>query len=135
MRIEWVFGMRQFTLAQIAALDGYSWVTRPGYADGYPVFWMRPDGNLCGLHKLLFHWTVHVDLDWSGYKHRYCYRTDAAAIAAMDEWSGALGTEPDGWHKHPDTGRLQHDTHCEFEHGSPSYWFAKMRGYRYGHEA
>lgn len=39
------------------------------------------------------------------YTNRWCYQTIAAALAATHTWSGAPGTEPEGWHRHPATGR------------------------------
>ena len=63
-----------------------------------------PDGRFIGTMRLLFHWTIHVDIDPMGYwRERYCYATYEMAKRALDEWDG-LG-DPDYWHKHPDTGR------------------------------
>jgi hypothetical protein len=41
---------------------------------------------------------------WS-YTDRWCYRTATDAIAAASRWNGAVGTEPEGWHRHPRTNR------------------------------
>jgi hypothetical protein len=73
----------------------------------YRQFWTLPDGRLCGLLKLLFHWTVHVDIDPIGYGDRYCFITAELAIAAMDAWDG--NGDPLNWHKHPKTGRIRPD--------------------------
>lgn len=62
-----------------------------------------PDGRLCGVMKLLFHWTLHIDIDFVGYEDRYCYRTAPAAIEALMNWDGT--GDPVGWHRHPKTGR------------------------------
>lgn len=61
------------------------------------------DGRVCGVHRLLFHWTMHIDIDNYGYADSYCYRTREAAVAAMHKWSGE--GDPEGWHRHPKTGR------------------------------
>jgi hypothetical protein len=62
-----------------------------------------PDGRLIGVHRLVYHWTIHVDIDWSGYAERYCYDTYLVAKKAYDEWNGVGG--PEGWTRHPTSGR------------------------------
>jgi len=69
----------------------------------YVYFKTLPDGRLCGVGRLLFHWTLHVDIDPVGYADRYCYQTAAGAIAALTEWDGR--GDPVGWHRHVLTGR------------------------------
>jgi len=63
-----------------------------------------PDGRVCGVMKLLFHWTVHIDLTPWGYEDRYCFRTFADAVHSMESWDGN-GDLPGNWHRHPATGR------------------------------
>jgi hypothetical protein len=41
--------------------------------------------------------------DYFGYADRWCYRSEAAAFAALQAWDGT--GEPTGWIRHPDTGR------------------------------
>lgn len=43
-----------------------------------------------------------------GYTDRWCYATIAAAVDAARTWPGEVGTEPDGWHRHPVSGRRRH---------------------------
>jgi hypothetical protein len=47
------------------------------------------------------------------YEDRWCYMTKASALYAAVCWDGAPGTEPEGWHRHPVTGRRR-------ENGEPS---------------
>lgn len=61
------------------------------------------DGRICGVHRLLFHWTVHIDIDDTGYADRYCFATEELAVAALAKWDGVGDME--GWHRHPKTGR------------------------------
>lgn len=72
-------------------------------ADGYLMFWRHKRCGVCGLHRLLYHWTVHVGVSRTGYRERYCYYDGAAAIIAFDAWDGI--DDPVGWHRHPTTGR------------------------------
>lgn len=39
------------------------------------------------------------------YEDRWCYETVEDAQKAFDKWDGAYGTEPSGWHRHPNSGR------------------------------
>jgi hypothetical protein len=72
-------------------------------AEGYVDIRALPDGRLIGVFKLFFHWTMHVNIDWSGYEDRYCFATYELAKTAFDEWNGK--GDPAGWHKHVGTGR------------------------------
>lgn len=39
------------------------------------------------------------------YENRWCYNTYVEARTALESWDGAYDTEPQGWHRHPPTGR------------------------------
>lgn len=47
-----------------------------------------------------------------GYEDRWCYHGREAAIAALDAWDGA--GEPEGWHRHPSTGRRRDSAGAEY---------------------
>jgi hypothetical protein len=49
------------------------------------------------------------------YTDRWCYQSVTEAIAAAEAWvaAGPTQREPDGWHRHPPTGRRR-------PHGDPS---------------
>jgi len=72
-------------------------------AKAYVRFWHHDQRGVCALHRLLYHWTVHVGIDCVGYRERYCYDSPRVAIAAFDLWDGE--GDPIGWHRHPTTGR------------------------------
>ncbi len=42
----------------------------PEIAAGYQRFWTLPDGRLCGLRRLLYHWTVQLGITDAGYEDR-----------------------------------------------------------------
>jgi len=75
---------------------------RNGYTD-YRVF---ADGqeytNAC-LTRLMFTWAILADLDEWGYEDRWCFSSLAGAQLALAAWDG--NGEPQGWHRHPGTGR------------------------------
>lgn len=54
-----------------------------------------------------------------GYDDRWCYENMALAHKAFEEWDGAVGTEPQGWHRHPNTGRRRPDGTPESEYINP----------------
>lgn len=45
--------------------------------------------------------------DIYGFSDRWCYYTHKDAQNSLDAWDG-IG-EPDGWHRHPDSGRRRPD--------------------------
>jgi hypothetical protein len=69
----------------------------------YRAMGQLPDGRYCGIHRLLYHWTLHVDVHEMGYEERYCYETFEGAMMALMNWDGK--GDPEGWHRHPTTGR------------------------------
>lgn len=52
-----------------------------------------------------------------GYDDRWCYETKEAAEKAFEAWDG--NGEPDGWHRHPSTGRRRPGGDAAREYMSP----------------
>lgn len=67
-----------------------------------------PDGRLIGVKRLLFHWTLHIDIHEIGYEDSYCYTARDQAVEAMAAWDGS-GDPGGGWHRHPKSGRRRPD--------------------------
>lgn len=63
------------------------------------------DGSVACLMPLMFTCAIVSELDRHGYGDRWCYKSIEDAKAALDAWDGKDGTEPEGWHRHPSTGR------------------------------
>jgi hypothetical protein len=61
------------------------------------------------IKPLLFHWTMIVGQvgDYLTYDDRWCYADANAAKRGLRDWSGE--GDPDGWHRHPRTGRRRPD--------------------------
>lgn len=74
-----------------------------------------PDGRMIGVHQLLYHWTMHVDINEYGYEDRYCFWTRGLAVAAMETWDGT--GDPINWHKHPATDRIRNVITGEITYG------------------
>lgn len=62
-----------------------------------------PDGRFCGVHRLLMHWTVHIDIHDYGHEDRYCFATRELAETALSAWEGQ--GDMAYWHRHPASGR------------------------------
>jgi hypothetical protein len=80
-----------------------------GYAVAVPI---NDTGMWIGLHRLLFHWTMHIGVigDRQEYEDRYCYADYDRAMAGLVEWLGrGFEGEPKFWRKHPKTDRCRND--------------------------
>lgn len=75
----------------------------PNVLTHYDAIRDLPDGRTIGVTRLLFHYTMQIDIDSFGYADRYCFATKELAMKAFEEWSGV--GDPEGWHRHPSTGR------------------------------
>lgn len=77
----------------------------PGIED-YVATRILPDGRIIGAHRLMYHWTMHIDISEWGYEDRYCYMHLDDLLADLDSWDGK-GDPPGKWHKHPKTDRYR----------------------------
>lgn len=72
------------------------------------------DGTWLMVGRLLFHWTVRrgTFLDVTLELDRWCYRTEAGARSAFSIFPQGPppNYEPEGWYRHPPTGRFLHFT-------------------------
>lgn len=72
-------------------------------SQGYTHYRSFPNGRDACLNRLMFTWAILADMNPCGYGDRWCYHNEADAKAALDAWNGE--GEPQGWHRHPPTGR------------------------------
>jgi len=73
-----------------------------------PTFRVLGDGRIAWLRPFLF--TVAIvtaDFDDPGCNitNRWCYENMADAELALDRWNPKVEEEPQGWHRHPNSGR------------------------------
>lgn len=68
-----------------------------------------PDGTYGAVKPLIYHWTLIFGLigNTDNYEDQWCYATRDKAMQALKSWSGE--GDPDGWHRHPRTGRRRPD--------------------------
>lgn len=60
------------------------------------------------IHKFMFTWAIMTGLLWMPdiLEDRWCYSSLQCAAAALTEWgSRGYEGEPQGWHRHPKSGR------------------------------
>lgn len=77
------------------------------------------DGRWAGIVGFLFTHAVVVGKvgDINSYEDRWCYEGRTAAEAGLDAWDGT--GEPEGWHRHPLTGRRREHGDAETEYLAP----------------
>ena len=73
--------------------------------EGYTLLKVFEDGNISGILNLIYTCAIVSGLTKTGYENRWCYHDEISAIVALTNWDGEDGTEPDGWHRHPQSGR------------------------------
>ena len=55
------------------------------------------DDDLWGITPFIFTTAIIGDVDTWGYRIRYCYHSEADAVARLYAWDGT--GEPTGWHR------------------------------------
>lgn len=65
------------------------------------------EGRYIATHRLMYTHAIvtgHTK-DTVAYDDRWCYHDYASAKKAFEEWNPEITSEPNGWHRHPNTGR------------------------------
>jgi hypothetical protein len=78
-------------------------------------FIVMPSGELACVNRYLFTHAITYGISRDLFEDRWCYHTYADALTALIHWYKNFDAmpEPDGWHRHPSSGRRVHDGHCE----------------------
>lgn len=78
--------------------------------NGYVGACMLPDGRIAAVYPLAYTGAIitmtPAGIEF-GYEDRWCYHSVADALRALNRWDGT--GEPDGWHRHPTSGRRRED--------------------------
>jgi hypothetical protein len=72
-------------------------------ANGYMDYREFANGNDACITPLMFTCAILSGIEDWGYTDRWCYESYEKARAALYAWNGE--GEPQGWHRHPGTGR------------------------------
>jgi hypothetical protein len=90
------------------------------HLDDYFMVCIIGDNGHCGLMRLLCTTAIVGGINTGGYDDRWCYHTFQEAMEALDRWKDNPGdVEPDGWHRHPPSGRRRPDGNKDAEHVDP----------------
>jgi hypothetical protein len=75
-------------------------------------------GRFVTIHPFMFTQAIIIGfVGGFGYEDRWCYSTYDKARSALREWkSRDFMGEPEGWHRHPATGRRRPDGDKSREH-------------------
>lgn len=81
------------------------WLLKEGRVDAFR--WFPELGIYTATRRLLFHHTLFWGFigDCETYEERWCYPDGASALRALIAWDASAGGEPDGWNRHPKSGR------------------------------
>lgn len=96
----------------------HGWHLWPSWSDGFRTALVRhldgtldaPDARFVAVVPFLYTWGVIVGPvvhAATGHDDRWCYKTLDVAVAAAWAWDGR--GEPEGWHRHPTSGRRRVD--------------------------
>jgi hypothetical protein len=87
--------------------------------NGYTDYKRFANGRDAAINRFLFTFAILADLTRWGYGDRWCFASYDKARAALAAWNGEEGTEPQGWHRHPDTCRRRPDGDATKEYIDP----------------
>jgi hypothetical protein len=90
------------------------WVARLCTANLYTHPKIFADGRYACVAPFLFTHAILLGRigEESSYEDRWCYGTAEKAIQAIEAWDGT--GEPNGWHRHPLTGRRRSQDGVEY---------------------
>jgi hypothetical protein len=71
--------------------------------EGYKNIKHFDNGDTAAIMPLLYTTAIVAGINDCGYDDRWCYKTEKAAVDALNAWDGE--GEPTGWHRHPPSGR------------------------------
>lgn len=78
-----------------------------------------PGGRWAAIQRFMFTFAIIVGRigDRTGYDDRWCYHTYRDALHALEKWDG--NGDPEGWHRHPKTGRRRDNGDPQYEYVNP----------------
>lgn len=73
---------------------------------GYTDWRVLPEGSIMAVGPMAFgNGRLFLEVNSSGYEDCYCYDSLALAQKSMNEFDPQSGVEPQGWKRHPFSGR------------------------------
>jgi hypothetical protein len=107
---------------QLATPEELAWLEKMSKLNGYLAPTPMGNGRYAVLHPFIFTMAIITGdmFDDAGYDDRWCYDSATTAAAALAIWmvKGFEG-EPQGWHRHPGSGRRRPEGNQEREYVNP----------------
>lgn len=100
----------------LGGLGPVGWHLWP-YGDQEALVRRLDDDRYVAIIPFIFTWGVVVGTTHLSYDDRWCYHHLPTAVAAAHVWDGT--GEPDGWHRHPTSGRRRPNGDPEQEYINP----------------
>lgn len=77
------------------------------------VYWREVGDEVHIVYDFGYNGRLCMDNNIYGYEHFYCFSSVELTVKALDEFAEAVQTnpnaEPEGWHRHSNTGRRRPD--------------------------
>jgi hypothetical protein len=99
-------------LPEICTADELQWLAHMAAKNGYAAPTPMGNGRYCCIVPFIFTTGIITGRmgDDYGYTDRWCFEHIGAALTALFDWAGKdFEGEPQGWHRHPDSGRRRPD--------------------------
>ena len=95
--------------------DDDAWMLHMGIVCNWLAYKKLPGNRYAALHPKVYTYSIIVGKigDECSYDDYWCYTDYAVALLALNAWDGA--GDPDGWHRHPKTGRRRALVDGEFD--------------------
>lgn len=77
-----------------------------------------PDGRAVWIGKFIYTYPICIGRvsDDGNYDDRWCYENFDKAAVALSAWNPMTSSEPEGWIRHPKSGRRRPDANKEKEY-------------------
>jgi len=99
-------------LPEICTPEELAWLANMAGKNGYIAPAPMGNGRYCCIVPFAFTFGIisgRMFDDW-GYADRWCFADLGKALTALFDWAGKdFEGEPQGWHRHPDSGRRRPD--------------------------
>jgi hypothetical protein len=99
-----------------------AWLKGMAEKNGYLAPTPMGNGRWCALYRLVFTCAIIQGsmFDDSGYEDRWCFDSVDKAVLGLVKWIAQdFEGEPQGWHRHPDSGRRRPEGDASKEHINP----------------
>lgn len=109
-------------LCAVATPEELVWLSRMCETNGYLAPTPMGDGKWAALSRFAFTMAILKGsmFDDYGYEDRWCFDSWRSAVVGLADWiARGFEGEPQGWHRHPDSGRRRPDGDASKEYINP----------------